>query len=382
MTPFSRRTDWPKNQNPLTTILEKKRAAGEFILDLTESNPTRCHFSYANPQWLAPLTNPNNLLYEANPKGLLEARQAVARYYASKKILVQPEQIFLTASTSEAYSFLLRLLCDAGDKIAVSRPGYPLFDYLAALNDVDLLSYRLNYENGWRLDEKSLSEAFKQNPKALAIVHPHNPTGHQIQDSEKNQIESLCRQNGAALISDEVFLDYSEGETFSFAGANQALTFTVSGISKILGFPQMKLSWIVVSGPKILAEEAGERLEIIADTYLSVNTPSQRALSEWLAQAPAVQKEIWARICANRKHLEISVKNHPTLKSLVAPAGWYAILATGLRDERAAIDLLTLKNTLVHPGYFFDFEEDDLLVLSLLPETSVFKQGLEDILLI
>ena len=280
---FSQRTDWLTTANPLTQRIEEKKKDGVRLIDLTESNPTRCGFNFLNESRLRPFSDIRNLSYDPDPQGLLEARKAVCAYYAEKKISVHPEQIFLTAGTSEAYGFILRLLCDARDLVVIPRPSYPLLDYLATLADVDTIRYFLCYEkNRWRISAESLGIPFIEKPKALILVNPNNPTGNFVSSEELRPINEMCRQSETAIICDEVFLDFAfdpkNAKPVSLAQNREALTFTLSGVSKILGLPQMKLSWIVVSGPEELREKAIERLEIIADTYLSVNTPSQRAV--------------------------------------------------------------------------------------------------------
>lgn len=376
---FAKRANWCLESNPLSALLEKKRSRGEKILDLTESNPTRCNFGYLKSSILKPFSNSKNLSYSPDPHGLPEAREAVCAYYADKKILVKPEQIFLTASTSEAYSFVFRLLLDPGDLVLAPRPSYPLLDYLADLNDVKLDFYSLRYQSGWGIDLEGLQQNFQRKPKAIIVVNPNNPTGNFVAEAEAKRIVQLCQNQEAAIISDEVFLDFQnpwplasstrcERHPLSIASTGGILTFTLSGISKILGLPQMKLSWIVVSGPEKLRREAVEKLEVIADTYLSVNTPSQRALPVWLSRREPILSEIRERVIANRKFLP---------QALAADGGWYAVLPlkAGLSDDAAAMQLLEKENVLTYPGYFYNFEQNNFLVLSLLAESKIFKEA-------
>lgn len=380
---FSRRTEWPTHTNALTEMRDKKRAAGEAVVDLAESNPTRCAFRFLNPSLVEPLADVAALRYSPDPRGLLSAREAVCAYYRDKKIVIQPEQVFLTASTSESYSFLFRLLCDAHDTVLAPRPSYPLFDYLAALNDVDLERYDLVYEKGWRIGRAELSTAFREKPKALLVVNPNNPTGNFVSADERKFLNALCAAAGSSVIADEVFLDFAwqgmEPESaLSLANNKEVLTFVMSGASKILGLPQMKLGWIVVNGPDAARRAAIERLEIIADTYLSVNTPSQLALPVWLAGRQAALDEIRERLRENFKMLCDQVRQNPRLEVIPGEGGWYAVLkVNGSRagDEALALSLLQKENVFTHPGYFFDFAESEYLVLSLLPPKDVFQEG-------
>jgi len=394
---FSQRTGWELGLNQWALSLQRMRERGERILDLTESNPTRCGFRYLSPELLAPLTDANNLRYEPSPKGMLTAREAVATHYARRGIRVHPEHIFLTASTSEAYSFLFRLLCDPHDSVLIPQPSYPLFDYLATLSDVIPEPYRLVYDSDWRVDVAGLKRAIQLRPvslrpetRAILLVNPNNPTGSFIKERELSLMNQVCEQHSLALIADEVFSDYafSEGRdrVKSFATNEEALTFTLGGLSKGAGLPQMKLAWMVVSGPTELRAHAIARLEVIADTYLSVNTPSQNALAHWLQLVPGIQKEIMTRLLSNRGFLiEQTKRPHSQeqgVKYLASEGGWYAILRlpAHLDEEEFVLTLLEAEHLLVHPGYFFDFEKEGYIVLSLLPPNEVFKEGIERLL--
>ncbi len=370
---FSKRTDWATSSNKISKLLSDKRKNKEKILDLTESNPTRCGF------------NSENILYDPDPHGLWEAREAVCRYYADKKTKVTPDQIFLTASTSEAYAFLFRLLANPGDSILAPEPSYPLFDYLAGLNDVSLRKYALRYEEEWRINLDSIAAAGLKPAltKAIIVVNPNNPTGNFVKRHERDELNRMAKTRETAIISDEVFLDFAfdnfVGVSQTFAGNRDALTFTLGGISKILGLPQMKLSWIVVSGPEDLKRQAIEKLELIADTYLSVSTPSQKALPEWLGNREQITGEILKRVRGNRNTLREHLRDKKSMRLLEAEGGWYAVLEVDSpkNDEELALDLLKNKNVFVHPGYFFDFPKGNFLVLSLLPEPKIFGKGIK-----
>ncbi len=384
---FSARTDWATHPNPISRLLEEKSRKKIKILDLTESNPTRCGFpSIQNDRFiLKPFTDAKNLIYEPDPRGMLSAREAVCEYYAEKKVKLAPEQIFLTSSTSEAYGFLFRLLADSGDEVLAAEPSYPLFQTLADLSDVRLKNFFFIYSNAWRINQESLQKSFTAKTKALIIVHPNNPTGHFVSEEEKKFLRETCIEKNCAMIVDEVFLDYSwnlDRNPFSFAEASDVLTFTLSGISKILGLPQMKLSWIVVTGPELLRSQALSRLEVIADAHLSVNTPSQTALPQWMGRRKEVVGEINERVSGNFNFLKEKIHAGSGLQVLNTEGGWYAVLKSDqpMSDEAFAIKLLEEKNVLVHPGFFFDFPEENFWVLSLLPESLLFQEGIECLL--
>ena len=377
---FAHRTGWARDLNRLTKRLTALKAGGRAILDLTESNPTHCQFHYP-PELIAAQNDPKNLTYEPSPKGLEKSREVVATYYAEKGASVQPEQLILTASTSEAYSFLFRLLLNPKEKLLVPRPSYPLFEYLVTLNDVAVSRYPLVYDTEWRIDKKALGESVTPDARALISVHPNNPTGSYVKTEEKKFLVRLAAERDLSLICDEVFLDYAyesnARRVATFAGHDEVLTFTLSGISKILGLPQMKLAWIVVSGPKALRKEALERLEVIADTYLSVNTPSQQALKKWFAFRPLLQEEIQKRLLSNRNFLLKQVGTTQGCEVLGGEGGWYAVLRLpDLKDEEEwVLEFLEKDSLLLHPGYFFDFAEGSQVVLSLLVPDESFQEG-------
>ncbi|HXF05250.1 MAG TPA: pyridoxal phosphate-dependent aminotransferase [Blastocatellia bacterium] len=365
------------------------------LWDLTESNPTRCDFAYPS-NLLAALTDADAFLYEPHPKGLFKARQAIARYYEEKGWSVDEEHLLLTASTSEAYAFLFRLLLNPGDRVLVPRPSYPLLDFLADLNDVRLDAYPLVYDDSrWRIDMERLAAAICSDTRALVLINPNNPTGSVITLAEREALVELCHRHNLALISDEVFGDYLfpadvAGEPRSthhsqsddqrvptLVTTSEVLTFTVSGVSKVLGLPQMKLAWIVVTGPAHLADEALSRLEIISDTYLSVSTPVQHALPRWMTQRNVLADQILHRLIANRTMLAKVVSLSSSCRLLAADGGWYAVLQLpGVEDEEEfALNLLDSDGVLVHPGYFFDFAEPGYVVISLLPPDEIFRTG-------
>jgi alanine-synthesizing transaminase len=406
---FSSRTHWSLEPNRFTQALEAHRRAGNSLLDLTASNPTECGFAYPEREIFAALADPRALLYRPESKGLREAREAVADYYRGRASFavrnkarpvavaedvavrndvaapnnVNPENIILTCGTSEAYSHIFRLLCEPGDEVLVPVPGYPLFEFLADLADVRLISYPLLYDYGWQIDLETLRAALTPRSRAILVVHPNNPVGVFVKPHEASELLQICAGRDMALVADEVFLDYPARDNGTVAAAtfafeSSALTFTLSGISKISALPQMKLAWIAVNGPKALADPAIERLEIIADTYLSPGTPVQLALPRFLALRAAVQPQLQQRIAANLACLDaLLLRNPGPLERLACEAGWYTVLRvpSSRPDEDVAVDLLERCSVLVHPGHFFNFPQEGFLVLSLIAPEAQFHEG-------
>ena len=372
---FSERTNWNTEESELGRAHRLRLASGKPIADLTASNPTRCGFAY-NPALLAALADARALDYDPQPRGLLSARQAVCAYYAAHGVTLQPEQIVLTTSTSEAYSFLFRLLCDAGSEILVAQPGYPLFDFLAVLDDVKLKPAPLVYNHGWQIDAEGFRRAVTPRTRAIVLVHPNNPTGHFTKSWEAAELARLCRELNLALIVDEVFLDYGfSGAGKSFAsGMDGVPVFVVSGLSKIAGLPQMKAAWIVATGPQ--AVPALDRLEVIADTFLSMNAPVQWALPAWLEGREAIQRQIRARVTANLAELDRQLARLPEVSRLEAEGGWYAVLRIpALQPDEQTVLALLERGVWVHPGYFFGMAESGWLVVSLLGPEAEFSRG-------
>jgi aspartate/methionine/tyrosine aminotransferase len=378
---FSARLHWDLKPNPLTELLRAKREAGEIILDLTESNPTSAGLHYPTEEILAALADTRSLQYQPTPAGLMIAREAVAeRYYAPLGEAVDPSRILLTASTSEAYSHLIKLLTDPGDELLVPRPSYPLFEYLATLESVRIVPYPLFYDERWAIDTDALARAITNRTRAVVLVNPNNPTGSFVKRRELDQIIATCREHDLAIISDEVFSDYAfaaDSERVShLTSVDQVLTFSLSGLSKVAGLPQMKLGWIVSGGPPSERAAAMDRLELIADTYLSVATPVQHALPRLLDAGKNIQEQIRLRTKRNLDALITLIANSP-YRTLRVEAGWYAtVQAPRIRtEEEWALELLERRNVLVQPGYFYDFDQDGLLVLSLLPAPEIFEEG-------
>jgi aspartate/methionine/tyrosine aminotransferase len=414
---FSDRTNWQLTRNRLTDALEAARASGTNILDLTVSNPTRTGLRYDEAAILGALSSPQAIDYDPQPKGLRQAREAVAAYYGGESFRgghsngglhsFDPEHLLLTTSTSEGYSYIFRLLCNPGDELLVPKPSYPLFEFLADLEDVKLVPYPLIYDHGWQMDFPSLEKAVTPRTRGVVVVHPNNPTGSYVRAHELSLLNDFCRDHGLALIADEVFLDYqldvgtaapgrpversstaSTSSTSSIARhpsftANQdVLTFTLSGLSKISALPQMKVAWIAVSGPPADTAPALARLEVIADTYLSMNAPLQWATPALLNQRTSLQKQLLDRVRANLADLDRQLAEQKTCERLDVQGGWYAILRVPVTrsDEDLAIELLQKKSVLVHPGHFYDFPSDGYLVLSLITPTEDLSEGANRIL--
>lgn len=378
MPAFSSRLQWDTHPNPLALLLAEKRRAGEQVLDLTESNPTHAGLEYPG-NLLQVLADPRGLRYEPNPRGLPSARDAVSRYYAERGVDVAPSRIVLTASTSEAYTYLFKLLADPGDEILVPRPSYPLFEYLAAIESVRVRQYPLRYDGAWHIDFTPLAAMINARTRAIVVVNPNNPTGSYLKHDEREQLEKF----NLPILSDEVFSDFSFNSdphrVATLARNANTLTFSMSGLSKIAGLPQMKLGWIVVGGPA--QQTALEGLEWIADTFLSVSTPAQLALPSMLEASAAVRNQILARAKENLASLREAVAQSPC-HVLNVEGGWYAVLQVPrTRGEEAwCLHLLATHNVLVQPGFFYDFETEAYLVLSLLTVPEIFRIGSQRIL--
>lgn len=372
---FSQRTGWNTEESELARAHRLRVQAGLPVADLTASNPTRCGFQYPS-EWLHALADPRALDYDPQPRGSLPARQAVSSYYADQGVPVDPSQVILTTSTSEAYSFLFRLLCDPGAEILVPLPSYPLFDFLAVLDDVRIKPASLVYDHGWQIDPEGLRRAITPATRAIVLVHPNNPTGHFTKPWETEQLGQICREFGLSLIVDEVFLDYgTSGSGRSFAAGLEGIpVFVVSGLSKIAGLPQMKAAWIVATGPA--REKALDRLEVIADTFLSMNAPVQCALPKWLARRGEIQGQIRARIAANLAELDRQLIVLREIQRLPVEGGWYAVLRIpALEPDEKTVCALLERGVWVHPGFFFGMPDSGWLVVSLLAPSAEFSTG-------
>jgi len=382
---FSARTLWNLTANRLASLAAARRSAGGAFFDLTQSNPTQVGLPYPD-DLLTPLSDASVLRYEPSPFGLRAAREAVSADYRRRGMEVPPDHVALTASSSEAYGFLFKLLCDPGDTVLVPRPSYPLFEYLAGLESVAVEPYPLRYDGEWHVDLAALARAAAAGARAVVVVNPNNPTGSYVKREEAARIREIAADAGAAIISDEVFADYplrADGRRVDcLAGPGPALVFCLGGLSKSCGLPQLKVGWIAVSGPGPVRDEALARLEVVADTYLSVGTPAQRALPRLLARLPELQQPIAARVAGNLDRLRRRTAAPCPVTLLEPEGGWYATLqvpATATEEEHVT-RLLEEDGVLVHPGYFFDFPREAYLVVSLLPPPDDFTAAIDRLL--
>lgn len=366
--------------NRLSQELERYRREGTVIADLTESNPTRVGLPYPS-SILDALASADALHYEPRPFGLASAREAVARDCARRGVSINPDDVILTASTSESYSWLFKLLCDPGETVLAPVPSYPLFEHLARFDAVGLATYRLDYHGRWEIDIESLRAA-PESTRALILVSPNNPTGSYIAPGELDAVLGVCRTRGWALIADEVFADYPldiERPLTEVSSRANVLTFTLGGASKMLGLPQVKLGWMVAGGPADQRREALQALELIADTFLSVNTPVQVAASSLLREGASVRAAIHERVRHNLNHARAVARKYPSCEVLRTEGGWCATVRVPATrpEDILVVDLLTAERVLVHPGYFFDFPHEAFLVVSLLVEPAAFADAFE-----
>jgi len=381
---FSDRTRWNLEENRLSRKLTQLRVLGRRVLDLTRSNPTECGFSYDETAIQRAFTRHELLQYQPHPRGMECARAAVSSYYQEQGIRVTPHELLLTSGTSEGYSFLFRLLCNPEDEVLIPAPGYPLFDFLGDLCDVKLVRYPLNYDHGWQIDFSGLAAVASARTRAMVVVHPNNPTGHYTTEKEQEKLAAFCALHDMALIADEVFLDFSlnNSSTRSFASSHSALTFTLSGLSKICGLPQMKLAWVVVNGPAQQKAEALARLEVIADAYLSVGTPVQLAAPQLFATRAAFQSQVISRVQSNLRELDLQLSRQSACNRLEYEGGWCAILRVPATqsDEELAMELLEKAGGYVHPGHFYDFARPGHAIVSLIVPEAEFAEGMQRVL--
>jgi alanine-synthesizing transaminase len=379
---FSKRTDWKLTPNRFTSTQRSMEAEGIKLLDLTASNPTRVGIHYDAETILSALARPESLDYSPQPKGLLEARRTICDYYRNQHDVydVDPENIVLTTSTSEGYSYVFRLLCNPEDEILVPKPSYPLFDFLADLDDVKLVPYPLVYDHGWQIDFASVYRAVTHRTRAVVVVHPNNPTGSYVTSEEVQTLNALCQEYNLALIVDEVFLAYPHDGAArkSFVSNSGALTFTLSGLSKVSGLPQMKVAWLVATGPENQVGDSVARLEVIADTFLSLNAPVQWAVGTLLEQRRHVQPVLLDRLRTNLEELDRELGKQKLLERLDVEGGWYAVLRVPVTrsDEELAMEIMQKCSVLVHPGHFYDFPGDGYLVTSLITPPRDFREGI------
>jgi aspartate/methionine/tyrosine aminotransferase len=370
----------------LSEALKAGRASGADIVDLTLSNPTRAGFDYP-PDLLAPLADARGLRYEPTAFGLLDARRAVAADYARQGVTVSPDRIVLTASTSDAYSLLFKLLANAGDEVLVPRPSYPLFDHLTRLDLVATRPYDLDFHGAWSIDFSSVERALSARTRAVLVVSPNNPTGSFVSAAELDQLAAICAPRDVAIIADEVFGDYelepgAAHQAGRVANRRDVLAFALGGLSKSIGLPQVKLGWIAAAGPDAVVAGALERLELICDTYLGVSTPVQMAAAELVRRGEGVRSQIAARVATNYRGLMAAVAGTPSCSVLRSDGGWYAVMQVPSfeTEDDLVVRLLQCDGVLTHPGYFFDFPRESFLVLSLLPPEAAFSDGVERLL--
>jgi aspartate/methionine/tyrosine aminotransferase len=381
---FSGRVPRSLETNRITRAVRHAREAAHSLIDLTTTNPTTVGIEYP-ADILQPLGDPEGLVYRPQPFGLAEARGAVTRDYERKGVRIDPDRIVLTASTSEAYSLLFKLLCaPAGDGVMVPVPSYPLFEHLTMLDGVERTAYRLEYHGRWALVADDLDRCWRKNTRAVLAVSPNNPTGSVLDGDELGTLSSLCHERRAALILDEVFGDYplSQGSSSPALIDPQCLTSRLGGLSKSAGLPQVKLGWIGVEGPDHLVADALERLEVISDAYLSVSTPVQVAAPALIETGAVVRARILERIVANYDTLQSTSASHPSVDVLTTEAGWSTVIRVPATrsEEQLVLELLERDHVLVHPGFFFDFPHEAFVVVSLLPQPDVFREGVQRLL--
>jgi alanine-synthesizing transaminase len=380
---FSRRLPPHAERNAISVEIERLRASATPFIDLTESNPTTAGFEYP-ADLLAPLAAPAALRYEPQPSGLASARTAIAEDAARRRVSVDPANVIVSASTSESYSWLFKLLCGPGDSVLVPRPSYPLFEHLTALEGVRAIPYDLTYHGRWEIDMDTLLGA-PPNTRALLVVSPNNPTGSFVTRVELERLAAMCETRGWAIVADEVFADYPLDDPDPLTDIAQragVLAFTLGGASKSLGLPQVKLGWIVAGGPTAVRQAALSALELIADTFLSVSTPVQVAAPALLRGGGDIRRQIKERTAANLALARARLRQFPACELLRTDGGWSTVLRVPVTDgeERMVLDLLRRDHVLVHPGYFFDFAHEAFIVVSLLPRTDIFDEGIVRVL--
>jgi aspartate/methionine/tyrosine aminotransferase len=377
---FSQRLPWEHEINRLTQAKEERSARGLPTIDLTETNPTRAGIPYPEEELADLFRRGSSPAYDPHPRGIAESREALAAVLSQPGDPVSPDDLVLTASTSESYSYLFKLFADPGDEVLTAAPSYPLLDSLAALESLTLSHVPLKAHRGFAIDAETVEVFLTPRTRLLALIHPGNPTGRFFSRAEQEALSSLCAARGLPLLSDEVFADYpltDASHTGSVASSGEALTFALGGLSKSAGLPSWKLGWIRLGGPPELRRRAAAALELVADSYLSVATPVQRALPGILALAPRIRTAILDRVRGNLEVLRASLADAPEAELLEPEGGWSAVLrvSSRLSDEELVLELLEHAGVLIHPGYFFDFTTEDFLVLSLLPEPESFAEG-------
>jgi hypothetical protein len=381
---YSERLSWSFFENAYSQAIAGKRRANAPLLDLSLSNPTTALASvYPHDAIRRAFGSLETFLYEPDPSGLVEARQAIAAYYRKDGTAISAENILLTSSTSEAYALLFKLFCDPGDEVLAPVPSYPLFEYLSALESVRMVPYSLVYDGSWYVDFKEMERQITPRTRAIVLVNPNNPTGSFLKDPECRELFALAARNNLPILSDEVFMDYeiAAGPRIkTLIGRDDVLSFSLNGLSKSAGMPQMKLGWIVINGPAAARATAKARLELLLDTYLSVNVPVQRALTDLLLIGRQIRDDLRLRIAGNLSELLDSLRSVPA-HMLHLEGGWSATLRLpATRSEVAWLDhFLSEGNVVVQPGYFFDMPGEPYIVVSLIVEPAIFRAGISEI---
>lgn len=379
--PYSKRLNWTFHPNALAVRVSEARKKGSVFVDLTCSNPTEVFDDYPHAAIAGALQSIRSFRYEPDPLGTRAARNEIQGYYAERKIDISHEQLLFTASTSEAYALVFKLLCDPDDEVLVPAPSYPLFEYLAALESVRPVHYQLGFDGAWFIDFDNLERSITQRTRAIVVVHPNNPTGSFIKEQELRQLIALARDRNLPVISDEVFLDYARGpdgtRVTTFAGQKDVLSFSLNGLSKLAGMPQMKLGWVVIGGPAPASRAARERLALIADTYLSVSTPVQAALPPLMQIGTDIRRAIQHRLQVNWQILQRALAEGPA-HPLPCEGGWSAIirLPATESEESWTLRLWDECGILVQPGYFFDMTTEPYIVVSLISVPEEFQKGI------
>lgn len=387
MRTYSQRLSWNLSSNSLSRLIQEKRLHGVPLLDLTISNPTQAFADYPHEAIRRAYGRVGDFTYEPDPFGDERSRRAIAGWYAKRGVSISPERLVLTASSSEAYALLFKLFCDPGDEILAPVPSYPLFEFLAQLECVHIVGYQLRYDGAWFIDFRNLRERISERTRAIVVVNPNNPTGSFLKKCERAELLELASERALPIICDEVFMDYSlearEERVTTWIGSGSVLSFSLNGLSKSAGMPQMKLGWIAIGGSPDEQTVARERLEILCDTYLSVSTPVQRSLPELLEIGHGIQQQILERTVRNLNLLD-RLLEHSAAHRLHSEGGWSAILRlpqTWTEDEWAA-QLVEQQGVIVHPGFFFDMDSEPYAVVSLITPPDVFEEGIRRLALL
>lgn len=382
---FAKRTSWDIKVNKITQLLNELKSNQVQVIDLTVSNPTLVELNYPVDDILDALVSAGNIKYEPDPKGLIQARISICKYYEGIGINLNPDQIIITSGSSEAYNFIFRLVTEPGDEILVPTPSYPLLQHLADINDIRINYYRLNYDGEWHIDLDTLRKSISERTRIIVCINPNNPTGSYLKSSEYEQIIEMAAEKKIIILSDEVFWGYKIDEDLieikTFSGCKEIPNFVINGISKLLGLPQMKLGWIIANGPDNFKEEALSKLEIISDTFLSVCIPVQNAMSAWFLKMRGIQQEIRSRLITNHNYLRKRLMEGLPIQMYRVEGGWNVILRLPniLRDDEWVEIFLRNAGVFVHPGYFFDMEFESCIILSLLVKPALFQMGVEKI---